>query len=253
MKCTYKACSNYSVISVPRRLSREYLSQDFHSVKELDQLRAVVISLRKENSSLNKRVGDALGTGAASSQNYSIPSSSVSNISVWNYKGRLNSLIKKWINETTINQVVMRQVAKAYATVGEASKGDLSSIDIRNALRKDAQRQYKLIVVNLSDSGNNRDSVCSILKAINIPIPQKLEIRRLPQNQLSSPAWLKVISTPDFVKSVLKAAPKLRHIQSFSRVFQRSDIGPSERVLQHKLRDECRSRRINDPLRIHIV
>ncbi|KAI0988790.1 hypothetical protein GJ496_005216 [Pomphorhynchus laevis] len=147
----------------------------------------------------------------------------------------------------------MRQVAKAYATVGEASKGDLTSIDIRNALRKDAQRQHNLIVVNLSDSGNDRDSICSILKAINIPIPQKLAIRRLPQNQLSSPAWLKVTSTPNFVKFVLKAAPKLRHIQSFSRVFLRSDIGPSERVLQTKLRDECRSRRINDPLRIHIV
>ncbi|KAI0979261.1 hypothetical protein GJ496_010172 [Pomphorhynchus laevis] len=100
MKCTYKACSNYSVISVPRRLSREYLSQYFHcgfcsaksslqsDDKELDQLRAVVTSLRKEIPSLNKRVGDALGTGAASSQNYSIPSSSVSNISVWNDKGR---------------------------------------------------------------------------------------------------------------------------------------------------------------------
>ncbi|KAI0979262.1 hypothetical protein GJ496_010171 [Pomphorhynchus laevis] len=106
----------------------------------------------------------------------------------------------------------MWQAAKAYATVGEASKGDLSSIDIINALRKDSQRQYNLIVVNLSDSGNDRDNDCSILKAINIPIPLKLAIRRLPQNQLSSPAWLKVISTPDFVKSVLKAAPKLRHI-----------------------------------------
>ncbi|KAI0988314.1 hypothetical protein GJ496_009839 [Pomphorhynchus laevis] len=206
--------------------------------EKLDQLRAVVTSLRNEISNLNKRVGDALGTGAASSQNYSIPSSSVSNISVWNDKGRLNSLIKKSINETTINRVVMRQVATAYAI---------------KCLEKDAQRQHYLIVVNLSNSGNDRYSVCSILKAINIPILQKLVIRRLPQNELSSLAWLKVTSTPDFVKSVLKAAPKLRHIQSFSGVFLRSDIGPSERVLQNKLRDECRSRRINDPLRIHIV
>ncbi|KAI0981723.1 hypothetical protein GJ496_010625 [Pomphorhynchus laevis] len=207
--------SIYHKTSIVVSAQQSFLQSD---AKELDQLRAVVTSLRKEISSLNNRVGDALGTGSASSQNYSIPSSSISNKSVWNDKGRLNSLIKKSINETTINQVVMRQVAKAYATVG-----------------------------------NDRDSVCSILKAINIPIPQKLAIRRLSQNQLSSPAWLKVTSTPDFVKSVLKAAPKLRHIQSFSKVFLRSDIGPSEGVLQNKLRDECCSRRINDPLRIHIV